>query len=134
VLGERVGRPALRRPAGGSFLQLADRAREQAAVQRRPRDDPDAVLDGGRYDLKLHVAGQQVVDALLADEPEEVAAVRRLLRRGQVPAGEVGRPDVAHLALRHQGLHRLPDLLPRRGTGDVVHLVQVDPVGLQPAE
>ena len=44
----------------------------------------------------------------------------------EVPPGEVGRPDVQHLALLYQRLHRLPDLVPRGCPRDVVHLVQVD--------
>ena len=31
-------------------------------------------------------------------------------------------------------LHRLPDLVPRRVAVDVVHLVEVDVIGLQPAQ
>ena len=46
------------------------------------------------------------------------------LGEGHVPGGEVAAADVADLALADQLLHRLPDLLPRRGPVDVVHLVQ----------
>ena len=49
-------------------------------------------------------------------------------------AGEVAAPDVEHLALLHEHVHRLPDLVPRRVAVDVVHLVEVDVVGLQPAQ
>ena len=54
--------------------------------------------------------------------------------QGYVPGGEVAAADVADLALADQLLHRLPDLLPRRGPVDVVHLVQVDVVGPQPSQ
>ena len=74
----------------------------------------------------------EVVEALLARPgPGSVARGRGALRLGDVPAGEVAAADVEHLALLHQLLHRLPDLLPRRVAVDVVHLVQVDVVGLQ---
>src|SRR6266498_1169806 len=65
---------------------------------------------------------------------EEVAPLRDALRLRDVPAGEVGRADVHDLALLHQDLHRLPDLLPGRAPVDVVHLVQVEVVGLQPRQ
>ncbi len=43
-------------------------------------------------------------------------------------------PDVDDLALGDEQLHRLPDLVPGRVPVDVVHLVQVDVVGLQAAQ
>ena len=54
-----------------------------------------------------------------------------LLRLRDGPAGEVRRAHVDHLALLHQDLHRLPDLVEGRAPVDVVHLVEVDVVGLQ---
>ncbi len=58
--------------------------------------------------------------------------LRRLLRLRDMPAREVRGSDVEDLALRTQDLHRLPDLVERRVPVDVVHLIQVDVVGLQP--
>ena len=57
-----------------------------------------------------------------------------LLRLRDVPAREVAAAHVKDLALLHQHLHRLPHIFPRRGALDVVHLVQVDVVGLEPAQ
>ena len=51
-----------------------------------------------------------------------------------MPAGEVRRADVEDLALTHERLHRLPDLVPGRGPVDVVHLEEIDRVRLHPAE
>ena len=56
------------------------------------------------------------------------------LRERHVPGGEVATADVADLALADQLLHRLPNLLPRRRPVDMVHLVQVDVIGLQPPQ
>jgi hypothetical protein len=50
---------------------------------------------------------------------------------GDVPAGEVRRAHVDDLALLHQRVERLPDLVPGAVAVDVVHLVEVDVVGLQ---
>ena len=61
-------------------------------------------------------------------------ALADLLRLGDVPAGKVGRADVEHLALLDEHFHRLPDLLPGCQAVDVVHLVQVNVVGLQALE
>ena len=103
-------------------------------MQRRPRDDAEAVVERGGQHLELDGAVDQVVDRLLADQAEEVAPRCGLLGLGDVPAGEVRRADVEDLALLAQDLHRLPDLVPRRGPVDVVHLVEVDVVGLQPPQ
>src|SRR5438067_4515817 len=51
-----------------------------------------------------------------------------------VPTREVAAAHVDDLAFAHQLLHRLPDLFPRRGTVDVVHLVEVDVVGVEAAQ
>src|SRR2546421_3204810 len=51
-----------------------------------------------------------------------------------VPPREVAAAHVDDLALTHQLLHRLPDLFPRRCTVDVVHLVQIDVVGVEAAQ
>jgi hypothetical protein len=53
------------------------------------------------------------------------------LRGADVPPGEIAAADVRHLALSHQLLHRLPDLVPRPTPIDVVHLVEVDVIRLQ---
>ena len=58
----------------------------------------------------------------------------RLVGLDDVPAGEVRRADVQHLALLHEQVHGLPDLVPGRVPVDVVHLVQVDVVGLHPPQ
>ena len=39
-----------------------------------------------------------------------------------------------HFALLHQHFHRLPDFFPRCLAIDVVHLVQIDVIGLQTAQ
>src|SRR5690242_20842961 len=64
-----IGGPAgLAAPALALLLQ---HAAEQAALERGPRDDADAVLEcRGQY-LELNLPGQQVVDGLLADQAEE---------------------------------------------------------------
>ena len=50
------------------------------------------------------------------------------------PAGEVGRADVQDLALLHQQLEGLPDFVQRHAAVDVMHLIQIDVVRVQPAQ
>ena len=51
-----------------------------------------------------------------------------------MPAGKIGRTDIDHLALLDEYFHGLPDLLPGCLAINMVHLVQVDVVGLQALE
>jgi hypothetical protein len=71
---------------------------------------------------------------LFGGQANEVPGRRRRLREGDVPCGEVAAADVRDLALAYQLRHRLPHLFPGRGPVDVVHLVQVDVIGLQPPQ
>ena len=88
----------------------------------------------GRDDLQLDVADEQVVERLLADQAHQVSPGSCGLSVGDVPAGEVATPGVKDLARLHRHLDRLPDLLPRCVPIDVVELVEIDVVGLQPAQ
>ena len=57
-----------------------------------------------------------------------------MLGLGNMQPGEVAAAHVEDLALLHQLFHRLPDLFPRRGPFNVVHLVEIDMIGLQTAQ
>ncbi len=130
-----LGDPLLGALRGAAaLLLLAQDPGQQTALQRAPGDDAHAVGLAGGQDLQLDGALQQVVDALLAGQAREVTGASCLLGLGDVPAREVRRARVEHLALGDEGLHRLPDLVPRRVAVDVVELVQVDVVGLQPPQ
>jgi hypothetical protein len=113
---------------------LAQDPAEQPLLERRPRDQADAVLLAGRDDLELDGAAQQVVVALLADQAEAVPALGPLVGLCEAPRREVARPDVEDLALLLEDVEGLPQLVPRGGPVDVVHLVEVDVVGLHPAQ
>jgi hypothetical protein len=71
---------------------------------------------------------------LCSDTRPKPATIRDGLRDRDVPAGEVAAADTADLPLPNQLLHRLPDLLPRSGPVHVMHLIQIDMVGAEPAQ
>src|SRR4051794_15455319 len=129
VLRQEVLRATFGAPL--ALALLLEHPAQEAAVQRAPRDDTQPVVLRGGQHLELDLAPGEVVERLLADESGEVSLPRRLLSGGDVPSREVAAAGVEDLALRAQGLHRLPDLLPWRVPVDVVHLVEVDVVGLQ---
>src|ERR1019366_7264956 len=126
---EGLLRPA--RQAAAPFALLLEHSAEQAALQRGPRDNADAIGDRSGQDLKLNVAGHQVVNGLLADQAEEATCRCGVVGLRDMPARDVRRSGIEDLALSDQDLHRLPDLIPRRAPVDVMHLVQVDVVGPQ---
>lgn len=88
----------------------------------------------GRNHFQFNHAVVEVVDALFADQPRHAALGRFLVRRGNVPTGEIARPNVDHLALADQAVEGLPGFVPGALTVDVMHLVEVDPFGLQAFE
>src|SRR5262249_13201571 len=108
--------------------------REDPAAQGAPRDEAHAVSLARGQDLELDRALEKVVEALFGDEPEEPARPRGLVPLHDVPRGEVAAPDIEDLPLLDQYLHRLPDLVPGDLAVDVVHLVEVDVVGLHAAQ
>ena len=113
-------------PASSLGHFAVEHAGEQPAPQRAPRDHAHPVVLARREHLELDRPLGEVVDALLGHEPEEMTSLRGLVRLRDIPAGEVAPTDVDDLALLHERLERLPDLVPRRLSVDVVHLVHVD--------
>src|SRR5262249_56171040 len=105
--------------------ELAERTAEQSAPERTPRDHADPVRTARREHLELDGARGEVVQTLLRDQSQEVARRGGGVRLCDVPAGEVAAADVQDLALRHEYLERLPDLVPRRVPIDVVPLVHI---------
>ena len=75
-------------------------------------------------EVVLHAAVEQVVAGLRADTKSAVSCVGR----------QVGAADVPHLALSHQFPERRDGLLQRSDAVRLVVLVQVDPVGAEPAQ
>ena len=80
------------------------------------------------------VALQQAVVVLRADERGAVAGPGGPVGVGDLPAGEVGVAEVAHLAGADQVVERGERLLDRRARVGLVHLVEVDVVGAEPAQ
>jgi len=78
---------------------LRGHAGEQAARERAPRQQPNAIVAGGAQHLQLDGPLDQVVDRLLRGQAEEVPGLRGLLGSGKVPASEVAAADIAHLAV-----------------------------------
>src|SRR5688572_3445688 len=51
-----------------------------------------------------------------------------------MPSSEIAAAHIEHLAIPDQDFHCLPDFFPRCAAVDVMHLVQIDVIGLHPLE
>src|SRR5215218_9209653 len=109
-------------------------AREEAAAQRTPRYDPNALLPAGRQHLPLDVPLHERVLRLQAHEPLEALKLAHVYGLHELPAREVGDPDVAHLAGSHQVRERRQGLIQGRRGVPHVHLVEVYVVRAEPPE
>ena len=127
------------RPAAPRLPSLAScgarrRAARRAAATTGSRRGRSA--RHGRQHLELDSRGAAGCrcDCSLT-RPRKLRRRGRLLRLRDVPAGEVATSRRrGPCPARRSDLHRLPDLVPRRVPVDVVHLVEVDVVGLQPPQ
>ena len=120
-------------PAAG-FSPRGVLAGEQAAVQGEERQQAQAEALARRDDLVLDASIEQAVLVLRADEPGQVGGPRRPVRVRDLPAGEVGVAQVADLAGADQVVQRGQRLVDRGARVGLVHLVEVDVVGPQPAQ
>ncbi len=89
--------------ARGALVVALVLAGQQAAAQRRPRDQREPERLRRRNHLALGRAVEQVVRHLLADEAVEPELLRRPQRLDALPRRKHARADVAHLALRESG-------------------------------
>ncbi|EJY54942.1 aminotransferase class I and II [Alicyclobacillus hesperidum URH17-3-68] len=106
-------------------------APEQTAPQWAPRNDADAVCLCTRQHFQFWLTTQQVVFMLFRDESEEVALFCGSLRDSQMPSGKVTRTYITNFALVNGNFEGTPEFVPGDTQIDVVHLIQLDMIGLQ---
>ncbi len=137
-VGGVIGPGETLRPGGGArpadLLALAVFARQPAPGQRAVGHDAHSVAQAGRQHVVFDGAGQQGVGGLLGTKPSVAAALSGPLGLddlggGNLRCAEV--PDLAGLDEVGQGAEGLVDIGVRIGHP---YLVEVDPVGLQPAQ
>ena len=120
--------PWRRKSLSSSSSGRLEAPREEAATERRVRDQADPELAQRRQDLRLEVARPERVLGL--DSRDRMRRVRLTdpLRRGLAEA------DVQHLALGDQLAHRPDGLLDRHVRVHAVLVVEVDAVGAEALE
>src|SRR5271166_4697843 len=109
-------------------------AGQQTACQREERQQPQPKLAHRRHQLGFWFAKHQRIFVLTRNERIQPAGLRRPLRLHHLPGGEVGTADVTHIAMPHEIVERAQRLLDRRARIRRVDLIQIDPVGAQPAQ
>src|SRR5690606_522516 len=100
--------------AAGRLATTVARAvtRQEAARQRAPGDDADALIETERVHLALFLTVDEVVMVLHGDEARPAVEIGGVLRLGELPREHARRADVTRLARLHhivQGVHRLFD-------------------------
>ena len=116
------------------ILPLAISTRQPAACERAPGDDTHSVLLRHRQHIGLDAAHQDRIRRLLGDEAPEPAALRDPLRLDDLVRREGRRAEDSDLALPLQIGECREGLLDVGARVRTVHLIQVDPVGLQPTQ
>ncbi len=131
------------RTSGGGLVQAADFRQRLAATklsgeaapsERAPHQRADSFFNGLRHEFPFVVAADERVVDLVSHvaRPSVVAAgVDGFL---QMPSGEIGGGDVAHLALAHQLVECVEDFVDGRERVESVHVVDVDVVGAEALE
>ncbi len=107
---------------------------QEPARERKVGDEADAEALAGRQQLLFGFELQPGVFALLAGERRQAALCRDRVRLLDHLRGEVRRADSAHRSFLDELVERAERLLERRDAVGAVVLVEVDPVGLQPAQ
>ena len=107
-------------------------AGQPAAGERRPWQDPDALVAAHVDDLQLDVADEQVVLRLQRDDRRRVTGQQGGLL--QLPADEVADPGVADLAGAHGVGEEAERLLDRGQRVPGMGLVEVDGVDAEAAQ
>ena len=110
-------------------------AGQKAAGQRVIRQHPELMLTrNGRQLVFVHRAVVQVVQRLQGFKAGQVVVGGNLQCLAQAAGAEIGRADRAHLALFDQARKGAQGRLQRFGRVFLMGLVQIDGVGLQPAQ
>ncbi len=115
-------------------LALAESSGEPSAGQRAPRDDAHPVLLGDRQHVGLDAADEDRIRRLLGDEATESVALGDPLILDDSVRRKGRRAEGADLALPLEVGERGDGLVVVGAGVGSVHLVEVDPVGLQTFE
>src|ERR1700722_17169395 len=109
-------------------------AGEQSAGEREIGQQAYPASDHGRDRILLHGTAKDAVFVLRRDESMQFGAARRLIGFYELRGREIGAADVADLALLDQVVERAQCLFDRRRRIGTMQLIEVDPIGLQPAQ
>lgn len=132
VIGQLRLLPVQARPLGRGLPAMV-LAREQPICQRKIRQKADTAMHAGRYDFPFSITLQQTVVILGGDEPSLMFSPGNPVGVGDLPPGEVRRPDVTHFAFRDEIVKCRQGLRERSNAIRRVVLVEVYVVSLQTA-
>jgi len=107
---------------------------EQSTGERTPGNNAKAISLAGGEHLEFNCTRVEVVETLFRDKPEEMTIACALVRTRDMPASKVTAANINDFALANELFHSLPDLFPGSLTVDMVHLVEIDTIRLEPTK
>jgi len=119
------------RALGGAAAALGPVGGEEAARQRRVRDQADALLVAEAVHLLLLFASDEIIEVLHRNRPRVSLPVGDHDHLRELVGGHGRAADVAHLARLNDLVERVHRLLDRRVRIEAMELVDVDVIGLQ---
>ncbi len=125
VVAREAGHPAAEVAGGEVLARVGEGTGQEAAAERRVRDQGHAQFPRGRHHLRLDVPAEQ--RPLRLHGRDRVHTVRG----AQLVAGDLAQAQLPDLALAHQFRHGADGLLDRHVHIAPVHVVEADHVGLQ---
>src|SRR2546423_3028011 len=108
-------------------------AGEQPIRQREIGQKADTAIHARRYDFPFYITLQQAVVILGRDESSSMFSSGNPVSVGNLPSGEVRRPDVTHFAFRDEIVKCRQGLRERSNAIRLMVLVEVNVVSLQTA-
>src|SRR5262249_30911105 len=109
-------------------------AGQPAAAERAPRDDAETFVAADRQKFPFDLAVEEIVERLQAGEGLPASGPAEVDRFLQLPAAVIAGAEIADLALPHEVVDAALRLLEGRVRVPHMDLVEVDIVGLEPAE
>jgi hypothetical protein len=100
-------------------------AGQKATSERAPDQDAKPLVNRDWHKFVFGLARLQRVVDLLTDRPDEFHELRHADCLHQVPTGEVGHADVAHLAETDEAVERLKGFFERRLAVPLVQLKEI---------
>ena len=109
-------------------------SRKKSAGQRIVRNDANALIAAERQQLRFDIPMKQIIARLHAIVAGQAVPGADADRERELPGGIIRAAEIADFALPDAVIERAQRLFERRLRIEAVRLIEIDVIGLQPAE